>query len=115
MTGRVADSEVDRTLVGGQVLLHKLEQEAITVVITGARRLVGFVDLDLGQKAVRVPIQAVNPLAETGTEASLVSLEWEGDSCAILVRGDTDSEAVGQGLQAVAAVALRQFSAKLLN
>jgi hypothetical protein len=85
------------------------------VVISPERRLVGFVDLDLGNNAVRVPIQAVNPLTESGTEASLVSLEWEGDSCTIVVRGDADSEAVGQALQEVAAEALRQFSTKLLN
>lgn len=94
---------------------RRTQASEINMFIAPDRKLLGFVDLDLGHRAVRVPVQAVNPLAEDGTRAPLVSLECEGGLCEILVRGDANSEAVGRGLQQVAALALRHFSAKLFN
>jgi hypothetical protein len=79
------------------------------------RTLVGFVDLDLGRKAVRVPVQAVDPSTEQDTSAPLVSFECEGGLYEIIVRGDANSAAVASALEQVAARAVRQLSAKLLN
>jgi hypothetical protein len=79
------------------------------------RKLLGFVDLDLGRKAVRVPVQAVDPMTEQDRSRPLVSFECEGDVCEIVVRGDANSAAVGQALQDVVAAAVRHLSAKLLN
>ena len=79
------------------------------------RKLLGFVDLDLGRRAIRVPVQAVDPLTEPDTSRPLVSFECEGGICEILVRGDASSAAVGQALPEVVASAVRHLSAKLLN
>lgn len=79
------------------------------------RKFLGFVDLDLGRRAVRVPVQAVNPLDESATQAPLVSFEYDGDNCEFLVRGDASSEAVNQSLQNAAVEALRLLSSKILN
>jgi len=79
------------------------------------RKLLGFVDLDLGRRAVRVPVQAVAPLTDQDIPQPLVSFECEGGLCEILVRGDANSAAVGQALQEVVASAVRHLSAKLLN
>jgi hypothetical protein len=79
------------------------------------RKLLGFVDVDLGRRAVRVPVQAVDPLTERDIPQPLVSFECEGGVCEILVRGDASSAAVGQALPEVVAAAVRHLSAKLLN
>jgi hypothetical protein len=79
------------------------------------RKLLGYVDLDLGRRAVRVPVQAVDPMTEQGASAPLVSFECEGDLCEIVVRGDASSAAVGRALEDVTAAAVRHLSAKLLN
>jgi hypothetical protein len=79
------------------------------------RKFLGFVDLDLGSSAVRVPVQAVDPLQESSTQAPLVSFECEGDVCEFLVRGDASSEAVNQSLQNAAVEALRLLSRRMLN
>ena len=79
------------------------------------KQLLGFVDLDLGRSTVRVPIHRVDPMAETGTSASLVSLEYQGIGCEILVRGDASSEEVSRGVEEAAKLALRHLSTKLLS
>ena len=79
------------------------------------RRLLGFVDLDLGHRSIRLPIQGVDPMAETETNSPMVSLECSGDYCEIVVRGDAGTPSVGKSLEDVAAEALKLMSGKLLN
>jgi hypothetical protein len=73
--------------------------------------LLGFVELEVGSLAVQVPVRA----AEPATELPLASFETEGDSCAILVRGDTSSRAVEVALRDAAEDAVKHLSRKLLN
>lgn len=73
--------------------------------------VVGFVELEVGSLAVQVPIR----VAEPARELPLASFETEGDSCAILVRGDTSSKAVERALRHAAHEAIKHLSRKLLN
>ncbi len=77
------------------------------------RKLLGFVDLDLGGMAVRVPVLADEHQPPVGVP--LVSLECEGRTCEIIVRGDTSSQEVGREMREVAEQAVRHLSGKLLN
>jgi hypothetical protein len=79
------------------------------------RRLLGYVDLNLGHRSIRLPIQGIDPMTETTVSSPLVSLECEGGVCEIVVRGDAQSEGVGRSLQEVALEALRHMSGRLLN
>ncbi len=85
------------------------------MTILPQRRLLGFVDLDLGHRSVRLPIQEIDPMSEAETSAPLVSLECEDGMCEIVVRGHAESESVSRSLQQVALEALRHMSARLLN
>lgn len=89
--------------------------EASCMTIHPERKLLGFVDLDLGQRSIRLPIQGVDPMTEAETSAPLVSLECDGEFCEIVVRGDAESESVTRSLEQVAAEALRHMSGRLLN
>ncbi len=77
------------------------------------RKLLGFVDLDLGGMAVRVPVLADEHQPRAGVP--LVSLECQGRTCEIIVRGDTTSQEVGREMREVAEQAVRHLSGKLLN
>lgn len=79
--------------------------------ILSQSELVGFVELEVGSLAVQVPIRA----AEPANELPLASFEAEGDTCAILVRGDTSSKAVEVALRNAAQEAIKHLSRKLLN
>ena len=73
--------------------------------------LLGFVQLEIGSLSVRVPVRS----AKAETEQPLASFEAEGDACAIVVRGDTSSQAVNAAMKDAVEVAARHFSRKLLN
>lgn len=75
--------------------------------------LLGFVELQVGSRAVQVPIRAAAPSASI-TEP-LASFAVEGDSCAILVRGNTSNEHVEEAVRVAAQEAERHLSRKLLN
>jgi hypothetical protein len=79
--------------------------------------LVGFLELQVGSLAVKVPVRAAE---QPGTVMSdvdlpLASFETEGNSFAILVRGDTSSRAVERAMRDAAQAAVRHLSRKLLN
>ena len=75
--------------------------------------LLGYVELQVGSRAVRVPIRAAEPTL--GPEAPIASFAVEGESYAILVRGDQQSGEVERAVTAAAHEALRHLSHKLLN
>jgi len=85
------------------------------MIIHPERRLLGFVDIDLGHRSVRLPIQGVDPMTESETSSPLVSLECDGDYCEIVVRGDAESPSVSQSLKEVAGEALKLMSHRLLS
>ncbi len=85
------------------------------MIATDHRKLLGFLDLDLGGMEVRVPVRSANPMVEPELNAPLVSLECHGSRCEIIVRGEADSKAVNEGVEQVAEQALRHLSRKLLN
>lgn len=78
--------------------------------------LVGFVELQVGSLAVQVPIRHAKP-EEMGNPATvpLASFETEGESYAILIRGDSSSRAVERAVTEAAKQALVHLSRKLLN
>lgn len=82
----------------------------------GKTELVGFVELQVGSLAVQVPIRHAKP-EDHGNAAvlPLASFEAEGDSCAILIRGDSTSRAVENAVKEAAKQALVHLSRKLLN
>jgi hypothetical protein len=73
--------------------------------------LVGFMELQVGSLAVQVPIRS----AEPAPTLPLASFEVEGNTCAILVRGDTASKAVERAMGEAARQAMMHLSRKLLN
>lgn len=74
--------------------------------------LMGYVELRVGSLKVEVPIRA----ARQGNPADpLAKFETEGNTFAILVRGDVQSKPVEKAMQEAAAEAVRHFSRKLLN
>lgn len=73
--------------------------------------LVGFMELQVGSLAVQVPIRAAEPIAAM----PLASFEVEGDVCAILIRGDSQSKAVEKAMGEAAKQAVAHLSRKLLN
>lgn len=75
--------------------------------------LLGYVELQVGSRAVRVPIRAAEP--SLGSEGPIASFAVEGDAYAILVRGDQQSAQVERAVTAAAHEALRHLSRKLLN
>ncbi len=79
------------------------------------RKLLGFLDLDLGAMEVRVPVRAAAPGVDSALESEVVSLECDGSTCEIIVHADPTSEEVSDGMREVAKQALRHLSQKLLN
>jgi hypothetical protein len=80
--------------------------------------LVGFLELQVGSLAVKVPVRAADQTdgsIEDRSGTPLASFETEGNTFAILVRGDTSSRAVERAMRDAAQVAVRHLSRKLLN
>jgi hypothetical protein len=75
--------------------------------------LLGYVELQVGSRAVKVPIRAAEPGADV--DGPVASFAVEGDSCAIVVRGDPQKAVVESAVASAARQALRHLSAKLLN
>jgi hypothetical protein len=74
-------------------------------------QIVGFMELQVGSLAVQVPIRAAEPTAAL----PLASFEVEGESYAILIRGDSSSKAVERAMGEAAKQAVVHLSRKLLN
>jgi hypothetical protein len=74
-------------------------------------QIVGFMELQVGSLAVKVPIRTAEPTPSL----PLASFEVEGDSYAILIRGDSSSKAVERAMGEAAKQALVHLSRKLLN
>lgn len=81
----------------------------------GKTNLVGFVELQVGSLAVQVPIRHAKPEEQEMTPLPLASFETEGESYAILIRGDSTSRAVERAVKEAAKEALVHLSRKLLN
>lgn len=78
------------------------------------RKVVGYVELEVGSLAVQVPVQQADS-EEPDPTAMLASFETDGQECAIVVRGDTTSGAGEEALRQAAQAAVRHLSRKLLN
>jgi hypothetical protein len=74
--------------------------------------LLGFVELQVGSLAVQVPIRA-NPTDEN--EVPMASFAVDGESCAILIKGNTEAPQMKEAVAQVAQEAVRHLSRKLLN
>jgi hypothetical protein len=74
-------------------------------------QIVGFMELQVGSLAVQVPIRAAEPMPAL----PLASFEVEGDSYAIMIRGDSSSKAVERAMGDAAKEAVAHLSRKLLN
>jgi hypothetical protein len=74
-------------------------------------QIVGFMELQVGSLAVQVPIRAAEPTPSL----PLASFEVDGDSYAILIRGDSSSKAVERAMGEAAKQAMVHLSRKLLN
>jgi hypothetical protein len=107
---------VDRPAERYQVLVRAGYQPgAPAMILQQESKLVGYVDLDLGRRAIRVPVQSVEPGADGAGEAPLVSFEFEDGLVEIVVRGDMNSAGVGREFEQAVEAAVRHLSAKLLN
>jgi len=73
--------------------------------------LVGFMELQVGSMAVQVPIRTADPVPSL----PLASFEVEGETCVILIRGDSSSKAVERAMGEAARQAVAHLSRKLLN
>ncbi len=85
---------------------HLLDMQA-----TSKPQVVGFMELQVGSRAVQVPIRT----AEPAESLPLASFEVEGNDCAILIRGDSSSKAVERAMGDAAKQAMVHLSRKLLN
>jgi hypothetical protein len=81
----------------------------------GKTELVGFVELQVGSLAVQVPIRHTKSEEHGNAALPLASFQTEGDSCAILIRGDSSSRAMERAVTEAAKEALVHLSRKLLN
>jgi hypothetical protein len=81
----------------------------------GRTEVVGFVELQVGSLAVQVPIRHAKTEEPGNAALPLASFEAEGDSCSILIRGDSSSRAVENAVTEAAKQALVHLSRKLLN
>ena len=77
------------------------------------RELLGFVEVQVGSKSVKVPICAAKH--DDSAEAELARFVLEGDAYAIVVRGDSGSPVVERAVREAAHEAERHLSRKLLN
>jgi hypothetical protein len=78
------------------------------------KSLVGFVQLRVGSLQVQVPIRSESSENE-GIIQPLASFATEGETCAILVRGDASSKQVESAMADAARDAVQHLSRKLLN
>ncbi len=76
--------------------------------------LVGFLELKVGSLAVQVPIRTADPSGDVGPQP-LAQFATEGDSCAILIRGEPSNALVEKAVREAAHDAERHLSRKLLN
>jgi hypothetical protein len=80
------------------------------------KKLVGYIELEVGSLEVQVPIRAAEPGADAETgRTPLASFVTEGEAYAIVVRGDSTSAAVEGAVRTAAQEAVRHLSRKLLN
>ena len=80
--------------------------------------LVGFLELQVGSLAVKVPVRTASAAGDATKEKAavpLASFETEGSAFAIVVRGDTSSKAVERAMHQAAEEAMRHLSRKLMN
>ncbi len=77
--------------------------------------LVGFVELQVGSLAVQVPIRHAEVEEQADAALPLAFFQAEGDSCAILIRGDSSSRGMERAVTEAAKQALVHLSRKLLN
>ena len=77
--------------------------------------LLGFIEVQVGSQAVKVPVRASDP--EADPTAPLAKFAVDGHAYAIFVRNgsDTTSPLVEQAVEEAAEVALVHLSRKLLN
>jgi hypothetical protein len=76
------------------------------------RRVLGYIELEVGSLAVKVPVCEAGPDHE---QSGLAVLEANGRDCSIVVRGDTRSAARERAIHEAAEEAVRHLSRKLLN
>jgi len=98
----VQDGDLARTLGATHVLGMQSQTKT---------QIVGFMELQVGSLAVQVPIRTAEPTPAL----PLASFEVEGDSYAILIRGDSSSKAVERAMGEAAREAITHLSRKLLN
>ena len=77
--------------------------------------VLGFVELQVGSLNVRVPICAAETKVEDKWQAPQATFAVEGESYAIMLRGDPNSQFVGRAVAEAADDAVRHLSRKLLN
>ncbi len=114
---RVVDaSALDPAAVEASTMPHDLARATEATHVLGMQSqtktpIVGFMELRVGSLAVQVPIRT----AEPEPAEPLASFEAEGDSYAILIRGDSSSKAVERAMGEAAREAVAHLSRKLLN
>jgi hypothetical protein len=77
--------------------------------------LIGFVQLQVGSLAVKVPVRALDQGQEPEPPGPLASFESEGENCAIVIRGDKSAQAVESAMGPAVKQAFMHLSRKLLN
>jgi hypothetical protein len=79
--------------------------------------LLGFIELQVGSQAVKVPVRAAKPHTAGDPTIPLASFATEGNAYAIYVRrgSDTSSPVVEKAVEEAAEEALVHLSRKLLN
>jgi hypothetical protein len=79
------------------------------------RKLVGYVEIQVGTFAVRVPVRSAEP-ATPGTGAlPVATFDVEGETYAISVQGDAGTAAAEEAVRKAAEDAFVHLSRKLLN
>jgi hypothetical protein len=76
------------------------------------RKVLGYIELEVGSFAVKVPLCEAGPGYD---HSRLAVLEADGRDCAIVVHGATRSEAGERAIREAAEQAVRHLSRKLLN
>jgi hypothetical protein len=80
------------------------------------KELLGYVELQVGSLQVQVPIRAASDKNHLSSSSQpLATFAMEGETCAILVRGDATSKQIERAMQDAARDAVRALSRKLLN
>lgn len=89
------------------ILMQRIPEKAI----------LGFIEVQVGSLAVKVPVRAADPQGEGQPSQPLAAFATEGSSYAILVRNgsDTSSPILERAVEEAAEEALKHLSRKLLN